>query len=126
LAEGKALCGSGAVTSLIDISDGLASELHHLASSSAVGLLIDEKAIPITASTRAGAKALGADPLAWALGGGEDYELLFTFRPEQAAKIGVPYHVLGEVTLASQGVRWKRSDGRDERLPLVGWDHFAR
>ncbi len=108
--EGKALARSGVVTSMIDVSDGLASELHHLAKSSGVGVLIDETKIP--------------GNLEWAVGGGEDYELLFTIARGKVAP-SVAHTIIGEVTAAAEGVRWKRADGKIETLAARGWDHFV-
>ncbi|MFH1010513.1 MAG: thiamine-phosphate kinase [bacterium] len=77
LEEGRLACGNGA-TSMIDISDGLATELNHLACSSSVQIEIDSALVPVgAASVKIGAH-FGKDPLTPALFGGEEYELLFT------------------------------------------------
>ena len=69
----------GLATSLIDISDGLVSELTHLATRSSVGIEIGQEKIPILPELQAAASRLGKSPLEWLLNGGEDYALLFTF-----------------------------------------------
>lgn len=125
VAIGKRLGESGLITSMIDISDGLASELHHLSEHSKVGFRILADQIPIHRNTQLAGKQAGKDPLKWALYGGEDYELLFTFAPKYATdirKVGVPYTVIGTVT----GTRVEIVQGEKSRpLPKRGWDHFV-
>src|SRR5690606_41764960 len=60
---------------------GLAGDVRHLCRESGVGAVIDARRLPIAEETRAAARALGGDLLGWALGGGEDYELVFTAPP---------------------------------------------
>src|SRR6185295_5095191 len=90
-------------TSMIDISDGLSSDLHHLCRESQVGALIDASAIPLDPDVKrlCGRRAL--DPLALALHGGEDFELLFTVAQENISRLpkkvdGVQISRLGEIT----------------------------
>src|SRR5260221_7598708 len=90
-------------TAMIDISDGLSSDIHHLCEESNVGALIDSSSLPIDrdVSTLCGRRAL--DPLMLALHGGEDFELLFTVRPDDVARLpkrvdGVAGSRIGEVT----------------------------
>jgi thiamine-monophosphate kinase len=123
--EGRLLCESGKIHSLIDVSDGLASELHHLAERSGVGFRIFGENVPISAQTQRLARALGKKPLDWALFGGEDYELLFTFSPKQAKALAawarkhrISYTVIGQATR-----RGLELDGRS--LSHRGWDHFG-
>jgi thiamine-monophosphate kinase len=80
---GRFLSTRRAASACIDISDGLASELHHLATESKVAIDIEAEAIPLSASAWLVAKALRKDPLEWALSGGEDYELLVTVAPSK-------------------------------------------
>ena len=74
-------------TSMIDISDGLSSEILHICKESNVGCLLYEEKIPIADETRNAAYKFELDPTACALSGGEDYELLFTIRPEDYDKL---------------------------------------
>lgn len=107
-------------TSMIDVSDGLASEVHHLCRASRVGAVVDVGAVPLLPEAIEIAGRYGVDPLSLALSGGDDYELLYTLDPaERNRVIGV---VIGEVT-ASLEVRLKRGD-RLEPLPNTGYDHF--
>lgn len=115
-------------TAMIDISDGLSSDLNHLCAESKVGALIDAAGIPIDplVTEITGRRAL--DPLMLALHGGEDFELLFTVKPENVAKLpkrvdGISITRIGEINEASAGVqisegprRWKLEPG--------GWVHF--
>jgi thiamine-monophosphate kinase len=74
--EGMAAAASGAVSAMIDVSDGVAPDLGHLLEGGGLGARLDAKAFPIPKAFRAAADALGEDPLAAFLSGGEDYELL--------------------------------------------------
>lgn len=115
-------------TSMIDISDGLSSDLNHICRESNVGALIHSSLIPIEAQVveLCGRRAL--DPLQLALHGGEDFELLFTVRPGVVTKLprrvdGVGITHIGEIRSLSEGV--KISEGsRVWDLEPGGWKHF--
>jgi thiamine-monophosphate kinase len=113
-------------TSMIDISDGLASELLHIAKNSGVGLRIYEDKIPIDHSTFETAIEFKLDPITFALNGGEDYELLFTIAKSDQEKIkhhpdihfiGYIHDRKGENVLVTK---------QETAVPLraQGWDHF--
>jgi len=115
-------------TAMIDLSDGLSSDLNHLCTESKVGALIDAAAIPINplVTELSGRRAL--DPLMLALHGGEDFELLFTVETGNVDKLpkrvdGVSVTRLGEVTSAAEGVR-VREGSRTWKLEPGGWQHF--
>ncbi len=115
-------------TAMIDISDGLSSDLNHLCTESKVGALVDASSIPIDPIVKdlSGRRAL--DPLMLALHGGEDFELLFTVKPENTSKLparvdGVSVTRIGEITEASDGVRISESS-RTWNLEPGGWEHF--
>jgi thiamine-monophosphate kinase len=101
--------------SCIDVSDGLSSELYHLAETSHVSFSIYSDLIPIHAEVQEKARKMGENPVLWALKSGEDYELVFT-NTEIDPKIGTE---IGEVT---QG-RDVLLDG--EKMPLLGWEHYT-
>ncbi|HLW48776.1 MAG TPA: thiamine-phosphate kinase [bacterium] len=135
VAAGRALgtlAASGLVTAMIDTSDGTASDLLHLAEASAVGVRLDAARLPMPAALPEIARAAGVAPDTWTLGGGEDYELLFTaaagFEARAAGvtrEAGVPLTRIGEV-LAERDGRWVVT-AEGERRPLrpAGWDHLA-
>ena len=131
VAESRLIRASGWATAMIDLSDGLATDLGHIAAESRVGARVDVDALPVSEGTRAAAQALGADPLRWAVSGGEDYELLFTAAPDHAAELGqvvtartgTPVHRIGEVRPVDEGVRFVR--GGRPYVVEPGFDHFA-
>ena len=115
-------------TAMIDISDGLSSDLNHLCTESKTGALIDASRIPIDplVTELTGRRAL--DPLMLALHGGEDFELLFTVKPENVSKLptrvdGISLSRIGEITDAANGVRISEGS-RTWNLEPGGWEHF--
>jgi thiamine-monophosphate kinase len=132
--EGRAIARSRLATAMIDVSDGLASDIGHICEMSEVGVRLWAEAIPISSAARAVAEAVGARALDWALFGGEDYELLFTAPADQAAELarrvqeetGTPLTVIGEIVPAEEGMTILREDGSIVPLNRGGWDHFAK
>jgi thiamine-monophosphate kinase len=125
----RALAAEPAVTAMMDLSDGIASDLRHIVTASGVGARLDAGALPLSTAARAAAADLGADPIEWALRGGEDYELLFTIRPEAVARLprilagtGVTATAVGEITAA--GYLLVGPDGREEPLAPEAFAHF--
>lgn len=113
-------------TSMIDISDGLASELLHLAHSSGVGVRVFEDKIPVDQMTYQTAIDFKLDPITCALNGGEDYELLFTITQADYEKIKQhpDIHVIGYAhDIKDQNVMISK---QETVVPLKaqGWDHF--
>jgi thiamine-monophosphate kinase len=113
---------------MIDISDGLSSDLAHICKKSGVGAIIYSKDIPCSRSLLAAQDGLDRSLMQYALSGGEDYELLFTAPPRSKKKLktlGVPLSEIGEITCSRKLVL---VDGNGIAKPLVpaGFDHFVR
>ncbi len=120
LAIGRMLRERRLATALIDVSDGLSSDLARLCQASGRGAMLWADTIPTPGTSK-----LGMD---LALHGGEDYELLFTVTPANVSKIpkkigNVPLHRIGEVQ-QQPGVRIIGPDGKEAPLKPLGWDHF--
>jgi len=123
---GRALAMRRLPTAMIDTSDGLSTDLAHLCAASGVGARVHAGRLPIV---RLSGNLRGRfDPLALALDGGDDYELLFTvpqkhLRRVPASVAGVKLTRIGEITRGSQ-VLMVAEGGRESRLVPGGWDHF--
>lgn len=115
-------------TSMIDISDGLASELMHICSQSNTGCRVYDEKIPIDGKTSMTAIDFNLDPITCALNGGEDYELLFTVKQSDFDKIkGNPHMtVIGHITDASEGLYYVDKNGSMVELQAQGWNHFDK
>lgn len=114
-------------TSMIDLSDGLSSDLLQICKSSDCGARIYLDRIPIARQTTALAEEMHTDPVVAALNGGEDYELLFTVplaRQEQVMRLGL-VDVIGHITPASTGAYLVTPDGADIRLRAQGFPEQA-
>ncbi len=111
---------------LIDVSDGLASEVHHICHQSGCGALIRQDAIPFHEQTAAVARLFEDDTPSFALFGGEDYELVFAVRPGDYARIDDgSVTVVGLFTDAEEGVRLQIDDGEYVELLPDGYQHFG-
>jgi len=122
LALGKALGRLKRVAAL-DVSDGLARDLHRLCEESKVGAEIDAAALPFAARFSDLCRAVGEDPLNLALSGGEDYVLLFSLAERSAPPKDFPCRKIGTIT-SGRKVEI-RIDGKNQKLPPLGWDHLS-
>jgi thiamine-monophosphate kinase len=113
-------------TSMIDVSDGLASEVLHLCKSSGTGAMIYNAKLPIDSTTSTSAIDFNLDPVTCVLNGGEDYELLFTIDQLDFDKIkGSPHmSVIGYLTDAERGTYLVDSNDSLVELRAQGWNHF--
>jgi thiamine-monophosphate kinase len=113
-------------TSMIDISDGLASEVLHLCKASNVGCHVYDEKIPIDAKTAMVAMDFNLDPSMCALNGGEDYELLFTINQKDVELIqsNPNFTIIGHVTNAADGIYYIDKSGSAVTLRAQGWKQF--
>lgn len=111
-------------TSMIDISDGLASEILHICKNSKMGCAIYEEKIPIDSTTASVAHEFKIDPSTAALNGGEDYELLFTISQSDYNKIKniSEISVIGHITEKSAGKNMVSASGHFVEITAQGWD----
>jgi thiamine-monophosphate kinase len=112
-------------TSMIDISDGLSSEIHHLCKNSNLGCNVYEEKIPLDFQTKKMAEEMNINPLVAALNGGEDYELLFTLPVNNYDKIknDPDFTIIGHMTEAAEGVNLITGAGSAISLVAQGWEH---
>lgn len=113
-------------TSMIDVSDGLSSDLMHICKQSEVGCVLYEDKLPFNEEAKEFAYKLKLDPTACALSGGEDYELLFTVAQEDYEKIKTnpSISVIGYITEASEGKILITRGGNKHELVAQGWNHI--
>jgi len=130
--EGLWLAAASGVTAMIDLSDGLATDLSHILTESGVGARVHLSRLPVGTCARAAGAALGRDPVTWATSGGEDYELLLTCKPDAYARLaeglqaatGTPLRSIGEITPPTTGLCWLDAAGREAPVD-PGFQHFV-
>ena len=115
-------------TSMMDISDGLSSDVLHICKQSEVGCVIYEDKLPFNEEARQFAYKLQLDPTACALSGGEDYELLFTVSQSDYEKVknNPNISIIGYITEASDGTHLITRAGNKHALVAQGWNHLGR
>jgi thiamine-monophosphate kinase len=115
-------------TSMMDISDGLSSEILHICKESNVGCVLYEEKIPVAEETKNAAFKFEIDPTACALSGGEDYELLFTIHQSDYEKIVLSEEisVIGYMTDASEGARIITKGNHTFPITAQGWDALKK
>jgi thiamine-monophosphate kinase len=131
--EGTFLGGTGQVTACIDISDGLYGDALHIAVESGVTVCIDADRVPVAEAAAEVAGAAGVDALQLALGGGEDYELLFTVPHAVADDLlrklvnatGTPATVIGNIQNGPPEVKIIKA-GQPVSIAVSGFDHFKK
>jgi thiamine-monophosphate kinase len=137
IALGRWLADHQIATSLMDLSDGLSTDLPRLCAASEVGAQLEASRIPaVQFASRPSPRVAGRpdqkkfDPLEMALNGGDDYELLFTVRPGQIPRLppafqGIPLTAIGEIT-RDRSITVISQSGRVQRLRATGWDPFKK
>ncbi|HTX59678.1 MAG TPA: thiamine-phosphate kinase, partial [Verrucomicrobiae bacterium] len=128
--EGRFLGASRNVLAMMDCSDGLSTDLDRLCSASGCGAILDR--VPVAGCARELAERRGEDPRVFALGGGEDYELLVAVRPRAFAHLASRFskrfgrELLPIGRLREQAGVVLRDGSREVPVARSGWDHFAR
>jgi len=120
--------GSGITpTAMMDISDGLSSEILHLCTQSNLGCVLYEEKLPVAEATRKAAFKFEIDPTACALSGGEDYELVFTISQDDHEKLVLneEISVVGYMTDPGQGAHIITKGGGKHLVTAQGWNHLA-
>jgi len=128
---GRIIAQSRLASAMIDLSDGLVSDLSHICEASSVGARLTYSALPLSDNLRLLAEINGFDPYKLALSGGEDYRLLVTVPRKNSEpfqemfKNGYPCHVylIGEIT-NEDGLTMLTSDGVENKLEVEGFNHF--
>lgn len=132
LAQGAWLAGRREVGAMMDVSDGLDSDIKRIMERSACGADIHLEKLPVSPALIRRAGAMGLDPLEIAAAGGEDYCLLVTIKPDGFSKVskgfektlGATLHPIGAITAPSSGLRYFR-EGRAVPRPAGGFSHFG-
>ena len=129
---GRVLSSCGLVHAMMDISDGLATDLAHLCTESGVGAEIQQDLLPVSILLENAAIELNADVIDWVLKGGEDYQLLFTTKASDEQKLlqlvsdkfGGEVFCLGRI-VETQGVFLYSGGSERKEISYQGYDHFA-
>ena len=130
LKEGQEIAKKGIASAMIDVSDGLASDLTRLGKESDKGAVIWQEELPVAPSSRALAEMLKEPFLKWVLYGGEDYELLFTVSADKRKLVQedlcFPCSLIGEVVDKREGISIINKRGTRTRIEGRGYDHFLK
>jgi thiamine-monophosphate kinase len=113
-------------TAMMDVSDGISSEVLHLCKQSELGCMLYEDKLPISDESRKAAYKFGLDPTVCALNGGEDYELIFTLKQDDHSKITLneEISVIGYMTDVAEGCKFITKGGSTYPVTAQGWNAF--
>ncbi len=114
-------------TSMIDVSDGLSSDIMHICNRSKTGVQLYEENIPVSREAYEAALTFNLDPMTCALNGGEDYELLFTISKDDRSKLDQimsDLSVIGTIGAAADGMKLYTKSGNSYDLLAQGWQHM--
>jgi len=130
LHEARLLAENRLASAAIDLSDGLAGDVRHICEESGVGCLLDARKFPLSPALLTHARSRRRDPIAYALSGGEDYELLFAVPPSKVPRVEglinrrqLRATAIGLITPARQGLRIIGTDGSVRALTAKGYEH---
>lgn len=123
LAEGRKLLATGLVGAMMDISDGIASDLRHILQASGVGAEVELKSLPLSPALEHICQKEGWDKYTLATSAGEDYELLLTAPEEIAAMVDFPLHKIGKIVEGNADIRWLK-EGKEIEFNTKGFTHF--
>lgn len=131
ITEARRLAAAVRLGAMMDLSDGLSSDIGHICDESRVGVEIDSSKVPISAAAEKMSATDGRTPLDHAINDGEDFELLFTFDPADAAALarldlGVPVTVIGRIVPAEQGRVILDHHGHPAPLTPGGYEHWKK
>jgi thiamine-monophosphate kinase len=132
--EGRSAAVTGALTAMIDISDGLLGDLGHICTESRCGALIYQEKLPVSDLLQDAARELGRDPYDWILGESDDYELLITCRPGDEGRVragldpssGLKVSEIGRMIEGGPAIILAQPDGTERLAGPSGWDHFKK
>jgi len=115
-------------SAMMDLSDGLASDIMHLTKASGVGAVIFEEQVPIHNDSKMLALKFNMDPITPALNGGEDYELMFTVPDADYDKVKTlpDLYIIGQITNPDEGVKLRTEGGNMKDIEAQGWTHFKQ
>jgi thiamine-monophosphate kinase len=116
---------------MIDLSDGLASDLRHICEESHVGAAVEAGALPLSNALLEYTGKVRRDPVAYALAGGEDFELLFTVPEKKVPRLmrlarrkRLTLTRIGKILPRTSGIKLKNPRGRRTAFPAHGYEHF--
>ena len=133
VSEGRTLAERGVPHAMIDVSDGLLADLNHIIAQSNIGAEVELSRLPLSSGFRTWAKKYVPDPVALALGGGEDYELLFSASKKKSKEVnelsremGIPITRIGRLSREIKGILLKDEKGNLTEAKPFGYDHFKK